>query len=86
MNPRAAPPLSSFSARGSPGPEFRSKLRGIKPYLPVRRPRVAEALAEAQAEREGGIKHQKRSRLSLSGGEEIDSGPFCYIISFFLYF
>jgi len=32
------------------------KLRGIKPYLPVHRPRVAEALAEAQAEREGGIK------------------------------
>gem|GEM_PF-5082416 len=67
MNPRAAPPLSSFSARGSPGPEFRSsasaeqfqrsrKLRGIKPYLPLRRPRVAEASAEAQAERESGIK------------------------------
>ena len=32
------------------------KTRGIKPNLLVRRPRVAEALAEAQAEREGGIK------------------------------
>jgi len=55
-------------------PEFRSsasaeqlqrsrKLRGIKPYLLVRRPRVAEALAEAQAEREGGIKFVSGTRL-----------------------
>ena len=39
----------------SSGLKKRCKHRGIKPSLRVRRPRVAEASAEAQALREGGL-------------------------------
>jgi len=52
---RAAPCFAEAATRRHS--QRSRKLRGIKPYLPVRRPRVAEALAEAQAEREGGIKY-----------------------------
>ena len=33
LNPKAAPPLSSFSARGSPGPIFQDNPRGIYHFL-----------------------------------------------------
>jgi len=49
------------SARGSSeSASWRSKPRGIRPNLLIHRPHVAEALAEAQPEREGGlnIQHQ----------------------------
>jgi hypothetical protein len=45
-----------MNPRASSGLKKRCKHRGIRPSLRVRRPRVAEALAEAQALREGGLK------------------------------
>jgi hypothetical protein len=45
-----------MNPRASSGLKKRCKHRGIKPSLRVRRPRVAEASAEAQALREGGLK------------------------------
>ena len=58
LNPRAAPPLSSSLLRRSGYAKAQSALAeaaGNLTKLPVRRPRIAEALAEAQAERKGGL-------------------------------
>jgi hypothetical protein len=54
MNPRASSGLKKRCKHR--GTEFTSSAQPIKPSLRVRRPRVAEASAEAQALREGGLK------------------------------
>jgi hypothetical protein len=50
-----------MNPRASSGLKKRCKHRGIKPRLRVRRPRVAEASAEVQALREGGLKYKYKT-------------------------
>jgi hypothetical protein len=61
-----------MNPRTSSGLKKRCKHRGIKPSLRVRRPRVAEASAEAQALREGGLKNNKHFLFNVSS---IDKTP-----------
>lgn len=59
------PESIGMNPRTSSGLKERRKYRGIKPGLRVRRPRVAEALAEAQALRKGGLKHFILSTITV---------------------